>query len=191
VIGGVISGVVVGAMVGGSAKVVFDDVLVSGNGEFGVFVGGVAELEVRDSMIYDNSAAGIGAVEDSKVTITGSELYGNHPAIEASGAASVTITGSDLHDNGTGIPGGQNSAVSVMESVRLAVTDTLLRDNAYAGIHLRGAVDVTVGPGTDINGNFIGVAADAFLGGEASIDFDGALVQGSVDHGVWWAIPMG
>src|SRR5690606_12081361 len=42
VIGVVISGFEVGAIVGGSAKVVFDDVLVSGNGEFGVFVGGEA-----------------------------------------------------------------------------------------------------------------------------------------------------
>src|SRR5690606_15326532 len=97
--------------------------------------------------------------------------------VEASDSSSVTITGSDLHDNGTGIPGGDNSAVSVLDQARLSIQDASLRDNAYTGLHLQGAFDVTVGPGTVIHGNYLGVVADAFLGGAATIEFDGASVR--------------
>src|SRR5690606_18418808 len=138
----------VGIIAGAGATVVLDGVGISGSGEIGVLVRGDAEMTIRNSAINQNSAMGLAAIENAVVAVVDSELYENQPGVEASDAASVTITGSDLHENGTGIPGGTNSAVSVMGEAHLSVHDTVLRDNAYAGIHLAGAADVTVGPGT-------------------------------------------
>ena len=186
-----IVGFEVGVLAVDGADVVLDDVHVEGSGEIGVMARGDAELTVRNGSIFLNAAIGLAAIENAVVTIEGSQLYQNHPGVEASDSATVTITGSDLYDNGSGVPGGVNSAVNVMGDVSLSVSDTALRDNAYAGIHLRGAVGVTVGPGTVIRGNFIGVVADAFLAGEASIAFDGATVRDNDYEGVYWGIPMG
>ena len=186
-----IVGFEVGVLAAAGAAVVLNDVHVSGSGEIGIVVRGDAELTVRNGSISQNAAIGLAAIENAVVTIEGTEVYQNHPGVEASDSATVTITGSDLHDNGSGIPGGLNSAVSVMDDASLFVSETALRDNAYTGIHLQGAVDVTVGPGTVIHGNYLGVVADAFLGGAASIEFDGATVRDNDYEGIFWAIPMG
>ena len=186
-----VGGFEVGILVSSGATVVLDEVHVSGSGEIGVLARGDAELTLRNSTVYQNSSIGLAAIEEAVVTIEESEFYQNHPGVEASDSSSVTITGSDLHDNGTGIPGGDNSAVSVLDQARLSMEYASLRDNAYTGLHLQGAFDVTVGPGTVIHGNYLGVVADAFLGGAATIEFDGASVRDNDYEGIYWAIPMG
>ena len=191
VIGVSIVGFEVGVLAVDGAVVVLDDVHVEGSGEIGVMARGDAELTMRDGSIFQSSSMGLAAIETAVVTIEGSEIYQNHPGVEVSNSAAVTITGSDLHDNGSGIPGGLNSAVSVTDDAIVSISDTALHDNAYTGIHLQGAFDVTVGPGTDIYGNYIGVVADAFLGGAASIAFDGAAVHDNEYEGIYWAVPLG
>lgn len=186
-----VSGFEFGVLVGAEAKVVLDDVHVTGSGEIGVLVRGDAELTIRNSTVNQNDAIGLAAFENAVVVIAGAEFAENSPGVEVADTASVEITGSDLHHNGSGIPGGENGGISVFDQARLSVDDTALRENAYAGLHMRGAFDVTVGPDTVISGNFIGVVADAFEGGAASIAFDGATVRDNEYEGIFWAIPLG
>jgi hypothetical protein len=186
-----ILGFEVAVLAGQGSTVVLDGVDVSGSGEIGVIARGDAQVTVRNGAIYQNSAVGLAAIEEAVVLLEDSEVHQNLPGVEVSGTASLTITGSDLHDNGAGIPGGLNSAVSVLDEAQVIMRDTVLRDNAYAGIHLQGAFDVTIGPGTVIHGNYLGVVADAFLGGAASLAFEGATVRDNAFEGVYWAIPMG
>lgn len=181
----------VGLLAVSGASVVLDDVHVSGTGEYGVLARGDAELTVRDSSIFQSAAVGLGAMEDANVTLDGSQVYQNLPGIEISDAATVTIRDSDVYGNGSGTPGGVNSGMSVLDDAHVSIQDSSLRDNAYAGLHLQGAFDVTVGSGTVIEGNFIGVVADAFQAGAASLAFDGATVRDNAYEGVFWAIPSG
>src|SRR5690606_4601863 len=186
-----VNGFEVGVLVDAEAQVVLDDVHVSGSGEIGVLARGDSEVTIRNSAVNQNGAIGVAAIENAVVTIAGSEIAENRPGVEVSDTAAVVITGGDLHHNGTGIPGGDDSAVSVLDQARLSLADTALRDNAYAGLHLQGAFDVTVGSGTVISGNYIGVVADAFGAGAAGIAFDGATVRDDDYEGIFWAIPMG
>lgn len=181
----------VGVIVQDGATVILEDVSVSATGELGVVAMGGAELTIQDSVIAHNEAVGLLATDDANVTLAGSEVHDNHPGVEAEANAVVHITGSDLHDNGSGTPGGTNSAVSVRDFVTLTIEDSTLHASAYAGLHMQGAPDVTVGPGTDIFENFIGVVADAFTAGAARLRVDGASVRDNDFEGIFWAIPAG
>lgn len=190
-LGVVIAGFEVGAIVGPDGSVEFAGVTVSGSGEIGVIAGGDAELTIRGGAIVDNQAIGVMAVDQAVVTLIDAQVARNHPGVDASDEASLTITGGEYLDNGSGIPGGSNSAVSVYGSARLEIEDALVHGNAYAGVHMQGSPAVTIGPGTQLNENFIGLVADLFQGGSASLAFDGATVQANQAEGILWSIPLG
>src|SRR5690606_33971030 len=78
-----IVGFEVGVLAAAGAAVVLNDVRVSGSGEIGLVARGDAELIVRTGSVSQNAAIGLAAIENAVVTIESTEVYQNHPGVEA------------------------------------------------------------------------------------------------------------
>ncbi len=189
--GVLISGFEIGVIVDDDAEVVLDEVQVTASGEIGVLAAGTAELIVRDSVIHNNSAIGLASTGSANVTVIESDLFANHPAIEASSQSRVNVSGSDIHDNGGGGTGAVNSGVSVTDTARLVVEDTTVRNNGFAGVHIQGGASVTIGPGTDVFENDTGVVVTSDLPGKATLEIDGASIHDHSYQGITWEMAMG
>ena len=180
-----------GVLAGPGAVALLDGVEISGNGEEGVLVYGDATVILRDSAVHENGAAGVGAYEAATVTLDNVQVYQNQPGVAAADTAGVTIEHSEIHANGTAIPGGTHAGVFARGEAVVTLTDTAVHDNAHAGVFIQEDASVTVGAGTDLYANFIGVMVDQFQAGAVDLAFDGATVRDSDSEGILWTAPMG
>jgi hypothetical protein len=180
-----------GVLAGTGAVALLDGVEISGNGEEGLLVYSDAKVVLRDSAVHENGAAGVGAYEDATVTLDNVQVYQNQPGVAAADAASVTIENSEIHANGTVGPGPEHAGIYARGDAVVTTTNTAVHDNAHAGVFIQGDASVTVGTGTDLYANFIGVMVDLFQAGTIDLAFDGATVRDSDSEGILWTAPMG
>lgn len=180
-----------GVLAGPGATALLDGVEIADNGEEGVLVYGDAHMTVRDSSVHDNGAAGVGAYENATVTLDAVGLNKNSPGVTIADAATMTIENSEIHANGTMIPGAEHAGVYARGDSVVTLINTAVHDNAHAGVFIQGNAAVTVGAGSDLYQNFIGVMVDLFQAGAVDLAFDGAYVRDSDSEGILWTAPMG
>lgn len=178
-------------LAGPSTVALLDAVEIHGNANEGLLVFGDANVTVRDSALFQNGSSGAGAYGTADLTLRNTQVYENAPGVTVADAAAVAIVDSEVQSNGTMIPGADHAGVYARDDATVAITGTLVHDNAHAGLFLQGDAQVTVGAGTDVYRNFIGVMADAFQAGAMRLAFDGAVVRDSDSEGILWTPPMG
>lgn len=186
-----ITGFVRGVLAGPGTAVRLEDVRVRGSIREGVFAYGDAEVTLDSCTVRDNAGAGILAQAAATVTVVGCLVHGNSPGIHVSGSAAVDVTGSEVYENGTVPAGSENSGVHVEDDGRLTIVDSVVRNNAYVGIHMLNSAAVTVGPGTAIHDNYVGVLADTTKAAAPSLDVRGATISANDFEGLAWAVAMG
>lgn len=180
-----------GVLAGPGTHAAIENVLLRGSDREGLLAYGDAQVVLTGSEVQQNSGAGLAALGASAIEATDTLVHFNSPGVDVRDAAEVAFNGGQIISNGSLVPGADHSGVAVMDDGSFTAEEVVVMDNAYAGIHLNGSATVVLGPGTTVRENFIGVVADAFLPGAATLEFAGAVVEDNEFEGVFWAMPMG
>lgn len=89
----------------GSANLVINDSVLSGNGGNGLNMSSVAKASINDSVIFGNATGVLASSTD--LTVTDCEISANTIGITAQLGANVRLTGNSITGNGTGLSGSQ------------------------------------------------------------------------------------